>query len=130
VSHSLTASSKPAARDQEALPQLYIYLSSLAKNPDSGLQDIGVQGFSELLRKKHSREIFWTHRKETMDPLIQTLRTAAGTKENNGSSSGSSTRGIEPGLAGGIGLQLLYRVLLVVWQLTFEGELVGEELQE
>ena len=65
-----------------------------------------------------------------MDPLIETLRTAAGTKENNGGSSGSSTRGIEPGLAGGIGLQLLYRVLLVVWQLTFEGELVGEELQE
>jgi V-type H+-transporting ATPase subunit H len=101
----------------------------LAKNQDSGLQDIGVQGFSELLRKKNSREIFWTHRKETLDPLIQTLRTAAGTKEN-GSSSGSSTRGIEPGLAGGIGLQLLYRVLLVVWQLTFEAELVGEELQE
>lgn len=129
VSHSLTASSKPAARDQEALPQLYIYLSTLAKNQDSGLQDIGVQGFSELLRKKNSREIFWAHRKETLDPLIQTLRTAAGTKEN-GNSSGSSTRGIEPGLAGGVGLQLLYRVLLVVWQLTFEGELVGEELQE
>lgn len=129
VSHSLTASSKPAARDQEALPQLYIYLSTLAKNQDSGLQDIGVQGFSELLRKKHSREIFWAHRNETLDPLIQTLRTAAGTKEN-GSTSGSSTRGIEPGLAGGIGLQLLYRVLLAVWQLTFESELVGEDLQE
>ncbi|KAJ5664588.1 hypothetical protein N7462_011401 [Penicillium macrosclerotiorum] len=115
VSHSLVKSSKPAPRDQQALPQLYTYLSTLAKNNDSGLQDIGVQGFSELLRKKHSREIFWNH--------------PAGTKEN-GSASGSNARGIEPGLAGGVGLQLLYRVLLVVWQLTFESELVGEELQE
>lgn len=129
VSHSLVASSKPAPRDNEALPQLYTYLSTLTKNHDSGLQDIGVQGFSELLRKKHSREIFWNHRKETLEPLIDTLRAAAGAKEN-GSTIGSSTRGIEPGLASGVGLQLLYRVLLVVWQLTFESGLVGEELQE
>lgn len=126
-------SSKPAQRDEEALPQLYLYLSTLTKNHDSGLQDIGVQGFSELLRKKHSREIFWNHRKETLDPLIETLRAAAGAKEgtkDNGSTTGSSTRGIEPGLAGGVGLQLLYRILLVIWQLTFESSLVGDELQE
>lgn len=129
VSHSLITTSKPAPRDDEALPQLYIYLSTLTKNHDSGLQDIGVQGFSELLRKQRSREIFWNHRKETLDPLIETLRAAAGVKEN-GSTPGNNTRGIEPGLAGGVGLQLLYRVLLVVWQLTFESELVGEELQE
>ncbi|KAJ6102922.1 hypothetical protein N7486_005349 [Penicillium sp. IBT 16267x] len=128
VSHSLISSSKPASRDDEALPQLYLYLSTLTKNQDSGLQDIGVQGFSELLRKKRSREIFWNHRKETLEPLIDTLRTAAGIKENG--SAGNSTRGTDSGLAGGIGLQLLYRVLLVVWQLTFESELVGEELQE
>ncbi|KAJ5091824.1 ATPase [Penicillium alfredii] len=128
VSHSLFLSSKPAARDEEALPQLYTYLSTLTKNQDSGLQDIGVQGFSELLRKAQSRKIFWTQRQETLEPLIETLRAAAGTKENG--TSGSSTRTIEPGLAGGVGLQLLYRVLLVVWQLTFESALVGEELQE
>ncbi|KAF7717079.1 V-type proton ATPase subunit H [Penicillium ucsense] len=130
VSHSLVTSSKPAARDEEALPKLYLYLSTLTKNSDSGLQDIGVQGFSELLRKKHAREIFWKHRTETLDPLIETLRTAAGTKENGGSAGGISTRSVEPGLAGGVGLQLLYRILLVVWQLTFESELVGEDLQE
>ncbi|KAJ5218541.1 uncharacterized protein N7498_000640 [Penicillium cinerascens] len=129
VSHSLVSSSKPAPRDDEALPQLYTYLSTLTKNHDSGLQDIGVQGFSELLRKTRSREIFWNHRKETLDPLIDTLRAAAGVKENSGTP-GSNTRGSEPGLAGGVGLQLLYRVLLVVWQLTFESALVGEELQE
>ncbi|KAJ5939668.1 hypothetical protein N7466_002802 [Penicillium verhagenii] len=128
VSHSLVSSSKPASRDDEALPQLYLYLSTLTKNQDSGLQDIGVQGFSELLRKKRSREIFWSHRKETLEPLIDTLRAAAGIKETAGA--GTSTRGTDSGLAGGVSLQLLYRVLLVVWQLTFESELVGEELQE
>ncbi|KAJ5329464.1 hypothetical protein N7452_009854 [Penicillium brevicompactum] len=129
VSHSLVATSKPAARDNEALPQLYAYLSTLTKNQDSGLQDIGVQGFSELLRTSKAREIFWTQRKETLDPLIETLRTAAGSKDN-ASTLGGSTRGNEPGLAGGVSLQLLYRVLLVLWQLAFEGALVGDELQE
>jgi len=33
-------------------------------------------------------------------------------------------------VAGGVGIQLLYRVLLVIWQLSFEGELVGDGLQE
>lgn len=132
VSHSLVASSKPAPRDNEALPQLYTYLSTLTKNQDSGLQDIGVQGFSELLRTSRAREIFWAQRQETLTPLIDTLRAAAGAKDNvsNASTLGSSTRSVEPGLAGGVGLQLLYRVLLVLWQLAFEGALVGEELQE
>ncbi|CAL5871021.1 uncharacterized protein PFLUO_LOCUS5263 [Penicillium psychrofluorescens] len=129
VSHSLVASSKPAARDEEALSQLYTYLSTLTKNQDSGLQDIGVQGFSELLRKTRSREIFWAQRQQTLAPLIDTLRAAAGSKENS-STLGSGTRSVEPGLSGGVGLQLLYRVLLVIWQLTFEGALVGDELQE
>lgn len=130
VSYSLVTSFKPARRDEEALPQLFTYLSTLTKNQDSGLQDIGVQGFSDLLRTTRSREVFWNQRKETLDPLIDTLRAAAGAKENGSTLGGSSTRGIEPGLAGGVGLQLLYRVLLVMWQLSFEGALVGDELQE
>ncbi|KAJ5185478.1 hypothetical protein N7472_010318 [Penicillium cf. griseofulvum] len=132
VSHSLVASSKPAPRDNEALPHLYTYLSTLTKNQDSGLQDIGVQGFSELLRTSRAREIFWAQRQEALAPLIDTLRAAAGAKDStaNAGTLGSSTRSVEPGLAGGIGLQLLYRVLLVLWQLSFEGSLVGNELQE
>lgn len=129
VSHSLVATSKPAARDNQALPQLYTYLSTLTKNQDSGLQDIGVQGFSELLRSSKAREIFWAQRKETLDPLIETLRTAAGSKDN-ASTIGGSVRGNDTVLAGGVSLQLLYRVLLVLWQLAFEGALVGDELQE
>lgn len=126
VSTSLISSSKPAARDEEALPQLYAYLSTLARNQDNGLQDIGVQEFSTLLRTARARQIFWDQRKDTVDPLIEILRAAAGTKD---SGSSTNTRTIEPGLAGGVGIQLLYRVLLVLWQLTFEASLVGEDLQ-
>ncbi|EAW22804.1 H(+)-transporting V1 sector ATPase subunit H [Aspergillus fischeri NRRL 181] len=130
VSHSLAVSTKAAVRDEEALPQLYTYLSTLTQNPDSGLQDIGVQGLSALLRNSRSREMFWNQRKETIDPLIEILRTAAGTKDSSSASTlAGSSRAIEPGLSGGVGLQLLYRVLLVLWQLSFEGSLVGEGLQ-
>lgn len=128
VSTSLINSSKPAARDEEALPKLYAYLSTLTKNQDSGLQDIGVQQFSTLLRNQRSRQICWNQRKETVDPLVEILRAAAGAKDN-GSTLASSSRAIEPGLAGGVGLQLLYRVLLVIWQLSFEGGLIGDDLQ-
>ncbi|KKK13589.1 hypothetical protein P175DRAFT_0433055 [Aspergillus ochraceoroseus IBT 24754] len=131
VSLSLTSSSKPTVRDEEALPQLYSYLSTLTQNQDSGLQDIGVQELSALLRTSSSRQIFWNERKQTVDPLIEILRAAAGAKENSSSSSlaGSSSRVVDTGISGGVGLQLLYRVLLVLWQLSFEGRLLGEELQ-
>lgn len=131
VSISLTSTPKPAQRDEDALPKLYSYLSTLAKNQDSGLQDIGVQGFSALLRTRRAREIFWKQRSETVDPLMDILRAAAGAKDSGSSTLGSTTlRSIEPGIAGGVGLQLLYRVLLVIWQLSFEGSLVGDDLQE
>lgn len=132
VSTSLASSSKPAARDEEALPKLYSYLSTLTKNQDSGLQDIGVQDFSALLRTKRSREIFWNQRKETVGPLVDILRSAAGVKDSSSSAlaGSSNVRSIEPGIAGGVGLQLLYRILLVLWQQSFEGSLVGDDLQE
>lgn len=134
VSTALISSSQTSAREEEALPQLYSYLATLTKNQDSGLQDIGVQGFSALLRNKSSREIFWKQRKETVDPLVQILRTAAGGKDNgsialDGSTATSSVRNADISIGGGVGLQLLYHVLLVIWQLSFEGSLVGEELQ-
>lgn len=129
MSTSLVTSSKPAARDEEALPKLNSYLSTLTNNQDSGLQDIGVQECSALLRNQRSRQIFWNQRNETVDPLVEILRAAAGSKDNGSSTIASSSRAIEPGLAGGVGLQLLYRVLLVIWQLSFEGSLIGEDLQ-
>ncbi|THC96351.1 hypothetical protein EYZ11_004166 [Aspergillus tanneri] len=129
VSISLTSSSKSSAQDEEALPQLYTYLSSLTQNQDSGLQDIGVQELSALLRTSRSREIFWKQRKETVDPLVDIMRAATGAKDSSSSTMAGSSRTIEPGLSGGVGLQLLYRVLLVLWQLSYEGGLIGEELQ-
>lgn len=131
VSASLKSSTKSTARDEEALTQLFAYLSTLTKNSDSGLQDIGVQGFSALLQTQRSREIFWSQRKETVDPLIEILRAAAGAKETGSTTLGGtgSIRSLEPGIGGGVGLQLLYHVLLVLWQLSFAGELVGDDLE-
>ncbi|KAL2808752.1 armadillo-type protein [Aspergillus granulosus] len=128
VSTSIISSSKSIAQDEEALPQLYSYLSTLTQNQDSGLQDIGVQGLSALLRSSRARQIFWAQRTETVNPLVEILRAAAGAKDNGSTLAGSS-RGVDVGIAGGVGLQLLYRVLLVLWQLSFEGELIGEDLQ-
>jgi V-type H+-transporting ATPase subunit H len=131
ISTMLASSTKSSTREEEALPNLYTYLSSLTKDQDSALQDIGVQGFSALLRTKRSREIFWNLRKETVDPIVDILRSAAGAKDNSSAALAgtSSSRNVEPSIAGGVGLQLLYHVLLVMWQLSFEGSLVGNDLE-
>jgi V-type H+-transporting ATPase subunit H len=127
-------SDQASETEEAALPPLYTYLANLTKNQDSGLQDIGVQGFSALLRNKVARELLWKQRAETVDPLVEILRTAAGGKDNGSinlasSAATSSLRTADISIGGGVGLQLLYHVLLVIWQLSFEGSLVGEELQ-
>ena len=131
MSTSLTSNSKLLPRDEQALPKLYSYLSNLAKGQDSGLQDIGVLGYSSLLRTKQSRELFWKQKTDTVDPLIETLTAAAGGKDSDSTlrSGGSSIRGGDSQVGGGVGLQLLYHVLLVIWQLSFEGKLVGNDLE-
>ncbi|QKX56001.1 uncharacterized protein TRUGW13939_03100 [Talaromyces rugulosus] len=134
VSTALASSSHASTREEEALPQLYSYLSVLTKNQDSGLQDIGVQGFSALLCNKRARELFWKQRQETVDTLMEILRTAAAGKDTQssttlaGSTATNSARTADISVGGGVGLQLLYHVLLVIWQLSFEGSLVGDEL--
>jgi V-type H+-transporting ATPase subunit H len=132
VGISLTASSKPSPRDDLALPKLFTYLSKLAKNQDSGLQDIGVQQYSVLLRTKRAKELFWKQSQETVDPLMDILRTAAGTGKDTDSTlwgGATSTRSSDTKFGGGVDLQLLYHVLLVIWQLSFEGKMVGEGLE-
>ncbi|KAF2199049.1 vacuolar ATP synthase-like protein subunit H [Delitschia confertaspora ATCC 74209] len=133
LSHAL-ASTKTTSQIDQALPLIYSYLSTLSKSADAGLQDIAVQEYSAVLRNKKSREIFWNQRKETLDPLINILRVASGAGKETDStlwSGGSSIRTIaDGGIGGGVGLQLLYHVLLVIWQLSFEGELVGEGLHD
>ena len=134
LSHAVAHPSKNTAQLDEALPQLFSYLSTLAKASDAGLQDIAVREYSAVLRSTKSRHIFWKQRKETLSPLVEILRAAAGSAKDADSTlysgSGSIRSAPDGGLSGGVGLQLLYHVLLVIWQLSFEGELVGEGLQE
>lgn len=134
ISAAQLESPKSSPKIDEALSKLYKYLSNLTKNPDSGVQDIAVQEYSALLRTKKARELFWSQREETVDPLIDILRAAAGAGRDSDStlwSGGASIRSAtEAGLNGGVGLQLLYHVLLAVWQLSFEGALIGSGLEE
>lgn len=133
ISHAVVTPSKDTTQLDQALPQLYSYLATLAKASDAGLQDIAVREFSAVLRSSKARHLFWKQRKETLDPLFDILRSAVGSGSDRDSTlySGGSVRSAgDSGLSGGVGLQLLYHVLLVIWQLSFEGELVGDGLQE
>lgn len=138
LSHALIAQPKSTPEIDEALPKLYSYIAELSKTSDSNLQDIGVQEYSALLRTSKSRQQFWKQRSETLGPLIDVLRTATGGKDTdstayNGGSTGTSIRSATEAnikIGGGVGLQLLYHVLMVIWQLSFEGKLVGKGLDE
>jgi V-type H+-transporting ATPase subunit H len=132
LSHAVLQPSKNTSQVDEALPQLFTYLSTLAKSSDAALQDIAVRFYSAVLRSSKARHAFWEQRQETLNPLFDILRAAAGAAKDTDSTlyGSNSVRSTDGGLAGGVGLQLLYHVLLVVWQLSFEGELVGEGLQE
>lgn len=123
---------------QQALPLVLSYLSGLAKSPDAGLEDIAVQEFSSLLYGRPARVQFWKQRSETVTPLVAILQAAAGIGPGADSSAnlwstgpGPRANGLEnASVAGGVGLQLLYHVLLVLWQLSFEAEEIGDELNE
>lgn len=133
ISKALVASDKHDAQIEEALPQLFTALSTLTKSSDAGLQDIAVQEYSAVLRSRKSRQLFWKQRQETVAPLFDILRAASGAGKDSDSTlwSSGSVRSVESGgLSGGVGIQLLYHVLLVIWQLSFEGALVGDGLQE
>lgn len=134
ISTSLISNAKGTDATTEALPKLYSYLSSLAKSPDAGSQDIAVQEYSAVLRTSKSRKLFWDQRQETLNPLIDILRSATGGKDGDstlmGNGSGGSIRSTPEGISGGVALQLLYHVLLVIWQLSFEGSVVGPALDE
>lgn len=102
------------------------------------MQDIAVQEYSALLRTSKSRQQFWQQRKETLGPLIDVLRSATGGKDSdstlyNGGSTTTSIRSAAESnikIGGGVGLQLLYHVLMALWQLSFEGRLIGQGLDE
>jgi V-type H+-transporting ATPase subunit H len=133
LSEAVVSSSRSSTTLDAAVTSLYLYLSRLSKSTDAGYQDIAAQSYSALLRTSRTRELFWENRKETVDPLFEILRAGAGAGDDGASSLwdvDAAPRNNVDGIAGGVGIQLMYRVLLVIWQLSFEGELVGEDLQE
>ena len=89
-----------------------------------------MQQYSAVLRTKKARHAFWKQREETVDPLFKILRAASGAGKDADSTLWSGASSIRSVTDGGVGLQLLYHVLLIIWQLSFEGELVGDGLQE
>lgn len=87
------------------------------------------------MRTTKARLLLWDMKDETIDPLIEILRSGAGGGKDTGSalwSEGASTNrtNFDTGISGGVGIQLLYHVLLVLWQLSFEGQTVGDGIQE
>ncbi|KAI0124665.1 V-ATPase subunit H [Xylariales sp. AK1849] len=119
-----------------ALPLILTYLCGLAKDSnDAGLQDIAVMEYSSLLYGQSSRQLFWKQRSETVTPLVSILNKAGGVEKDSSSSLWSSNAtvrasGFEGAMGGGVGLQLLYHVLLVMWQLSFEAEDIGDEMDD
>lgn len=113
----------PLEDTQTALPTYLSYLATLMKSNDTYLQDVAVQSYVSLLRSSYARITFWNAGEEGLRPLISILETAAG---GNGSSYGnmSNTGNL---IQGGVSLQLLYHILLVIWELTFE-EAISEEI--
>jgi len=130
----MAASQDESEATHHALPIMLTYLSSLAKSSDAGLQDIAVQEYSSLLYGRASRQQFWGQRSETIAPLINILRSAAGIGVDGSSAaslwSGTTNVRTEGSLGGGVSLQLLYHVLLVIWQMSFEAEEIGDDLNE
>lgn len=123
---SLRASAKPNSDAKAALPQLYRFFAKLTKSPDVHLQDIAIQSYVSLLRSSYARTTFWDLEKETVAPIVKILETAGG-QNGNSSDRGSTLGGSAGSVQGSVGLQLLYHVLLVIWELTFE-EVVAEEI--
>ena len=131
----MAAARDESAATQQTLPQTFTYLSSLIASNDASKQDIGVQQFSTALYSRKTRQQFWKQRDETVKPLIDILRSAAGVGSQSSTSSlwsGSTNirSGTDGQLSGGVGLQLLYHVLLVLWQLSFEASEIGDALDE
>ncbi|KAK6529315.1 H(+)-transporting V1 sector ATPase subunit H [Arthrobotrys megalospora] len=153
ISSSLSKS-KTDKPTQQALPTLFKYLATISSSSESNLQDLAVQSYVLLLRNSYSRSTFWEMGDEMVRGLTNVVETAAaGSKGSRttdvglsggvasssvaASSSGpSATTALLSSSAantnlkqGGVNLQLLYYVLVGIWELSFEEE-IAEELDE
>ncbi|KAK6353846.1 H(+)-transporting V1 sector ATPase subunit H [Orbilia blumenaviensis] len=155
----LPSSSRTEKPVKQALPTLFKYLATISSSSSSSasssesaewnLQDLAVQNYVLLLRNSFARMTFWQMGDETMRGLTGVVETAAagskgsrttdvGSVANTSSSSASTSllSGASSSGAGGAGLkqggvnlQLLYHVLVAIWQLSFEEE-IADELDE
>lgn len=118
---------------QRELPEFNRYLATLAKAPDHHLADLAIQSYVALLRTASARTAFWEQKEETLEPVINILKTSAsgsGSSSDRASMTGTtSTIGGSGLVQGGVPLQLLYHILLVTWELSFDGE-IAEEMDE
>jgi len=139
LSRGLVAQPKSTPDIDDALPKMYSFIAALANASDSNLQDIAVQEYSALLQTSKARQQFWKQQKETLSPLMEVLRNASGGKDSESTQYGEDASRVismrsaadsNIRIGGGVGLQLLYHILLVIWQLSFEGNLVGKGLDE
>ncbi|KAI5798935.1 armadillo-type protein [Geopyxis carbonaria] len=129
LSTALTSSSKVGEDVKDALPKFYHYLCGVSRGGDHHEQDLAIQSYVSLLRTSYARTTFWYMREETANPLYRILHEAA---HGSGSSNVGNDRNALGGsniVQGGVPLQLLYHVLLTVWELTFE-ESVAEDLNQ
>ncbi|KAF8416757.1 armadillo-type protein [Tirmania nivea] len=115
----------PPEDTKTALPTYLSYLATLMKSNDTYLQDVAVQSYVSLLRSSYARITFWDAGDEGLRPLINILETAAG-GSGNGSNYGNMSN-VGNLIQGGVSLQVLYHVLLVFWELTFD-EVIAEEI--
>jgi V-type H+-transporting ATPase subunit H len=125
---SLSGSTKTNTGAKDALPRFYRYLAGASKLQERDQQDLAIQAYVALLRTPYARETFWDMKEETVAPLARLLEeTAGGTA---GSDRASVATGTVSGIVqGGVPLQLVYHVLLAVWELTFD-DTVAEEINE
>jgi V-type H+-transporting ATPase subunit H len=118
--------SNPSPAVQDALPKFYRYLARVIReSQERDQQDLAVQRYVSLLRTPYARETFWDMKEETMEPLARLIEETAGGSASSSSGGGNAnTSGI---VQGGVPLQLVYHVLLAVWELTFD-DIVAAEL--
>lgn len=118
------------------LTDLLPHLSEQVKGGDASKQDIAVQQYSQVLSTPGLRGQFWEQKDDTVRPMIDILGSAAGLGTQNPSSSlwsnsgNNGTGGPESQVGSGVGIQLLYHVLFAVWQLSFDSEKIGDDLNE
>ncbi|KAF3910274.1 hypothetical protein ABW21_db0205415 [Orbilia brochopaga] len=142
ISASL-ANTRVSRSTEQALPTLFKYLATISSSSESNLQDLAVQSYVLVLRNSYSRLTFWEMGDETVKGLTNVIETAAAGSKGKGTtdvglSSASSFVSVLSADAsaasanlkqGGVNLQLLYHVLVAIWELSFE-ETIAEELDE